>query len=71
MKKRTMKMNGNWEYQMQILNKRKKVIEISQTIDKVLFEWYSERGKQVPNWKSSKDPSWWTDYLNELKENEL
>ena len=64
-------MTGDWDYQMQILNKRKKMIEISQRIDKVLFEWYSERGKQVPNWKSPKDPPWWTDYLNKLKENEL
>jgi len=43
-----------------------RTIEISQKIDRALFEWYSERGKEVPNWKREKDPQWWTNYLREL-----
>ena len=41
-------------------------MEIAQTIDDALFEWYSERGLEVPNWKRQKDPQWWIDYLKEL-----
>ena len=51
---------------MQTLTKRMRTIEISQKIDRALFEWYSERGKEVPNWKREKDPQWWTNYLREL-----
>ncbi len=40
-------------------------MEIAQTIDKSLYEWYSERGKNVPKWKR-KDPDWWTEYLDSL-----
>jgi len=42
-------------------------METSQIIDSALFEWYSERGLEVPNWKMQKDPQWWIDYLEELK----
>ena len=41
-------------------------MEISQTIDKVLKEYYSEKGEDVPNWKLKKDPEWWIDYLRSL-----
>ena len=41
-------------------------METAQIIDDALFEWYSERGLEVPNWKRGKDPQWWIDYLNEL-----
>ena len=51
---------------MQTLTKRMKLIEISQTIDRTLFEYYSEKGMDVPNWKREKDPQWWTNYLREL-----
>lgn len=51
---------------MQTLTKRMKLIEISQTIDQALFEYYSEKGMDVPNWKRQKDPEWWTNYLREL-----
>ena len=51
---------------MQTLTKRKRNMEIAQTIDEVLFEYYSERGMEVPQWKRNKDPQWWIDYLNEL-----
>jgi len=43
-----------------------KNIEISRKIDQSLWEWYSERGLEVPNWRYKKDPQWWTDYLKEL-----
>jgi hypothetical protein len=45
-----------------------KRIEISEKIDIALWEWYSERGLEVPNWKMEKDPQWWIDYLKELEE---
>ena len=51
---------------MQTLTKRMKLIEISQTIDQALFEYYSEKGMDVPNWRRQKDPNWWTNYLREL-----
>ena len=51
---------------METLTKRMRIIEISQKIDQALFEYYSERGKDVPNWKRQKDPQWWTNYLREL-----
>ena len=41
-------------------------MEISEKIDQALFEWYSERGLEVPRWKQCKDPQWWLDYLEEL-----
>ena len=50
--------------------KRMKQIEISQIIDTALFEWYSERELEVPNWKTQKDPQWWIDYLNQLDNSE-
>ena len=55
-----------WQMHMQTLMKRKKNMEIAQTIDDALFEWYSERGLPVPKWKQKRDPDWWTEYLNEL-----
>ena len=51
---------------MQMLMKRKRSMEIAQTIDNALFEWYSERGLDVPQWRMKKDPDWWTEYLKEL-----
>jgi hypothetical protein len=55
-----------WKTHMRILTKRMRNIEISEKIDKALWEWYSERGMQVPNWKQKKDPDWWIRYLEEL-----
>ena len=40
-------------------------MEIAQTIDDALKEYYSEKGKPVPIWKK-KDPDWWISYLEEL-----
>ena len=51
---------------MQTLTKRKRNMEIAQTIDEALYQYYSERGLEVPQWKMQRDPQWWTDYLQEL-----
>lgn len=57
-----------WRTHMATLTKRMKTIEISEKIDRALYEWYSEKGMEVPNWKMQKDPQWWIDYLKELDE---
>ena len=41
-------------------------MEVAQIIDDALFEYYSEKGMEVPRWKTNKDPQWWIDYLKEL-----
>ena len=46
-----------------MLMKRKRNMEIAQTIDNALFEWYSERDLEVPQWRQKRDPDWWTEYL--------
>ena len=51
---------------MQMLMQKKRSMEIAQTIDDALFEYYSELGLPVPNWKRKKDPDWWRDYLKSL-----
>ena len=51
---------------MQTLMKRKKNLEIAQIIDDALFEYYSERGLEVPDWKMKRDPDWWINYLISL-----
>ena len=51
---------------METLTKRMRQIEIAEIIDKAIWEWYFERGKEVPNWKMQKDPDWWVKYLEEL-----
>ena len=55
-----------WKMYMQTLMKRKKNMEIAQTIDEVLFRFYSDNGMKVPEWKTQKDPEWWTEYLISL-----
>jgi len=55
-----------WTTHMQTLMKRKRNMEIAQTIDEVLEEYYSELGLPVPNWKRNRDPQWWIDYLRSL-----
>ena len=54
-----------WKTHMRTLMKRKRSMEIAQTIDKALEEYYSEKGLSVPEWKK-RDPQWWIDYLKEL-----
>ena len=42
-------------------------MEIAQTIDKALYEYYVvERGEEVPNWRYIKDSDWWIEYLKQL-----
>jgi len=50
---------------MLMLMKKKRNMEIAQTIDDALYEWYSEQGRDVPEWKR-KDPDWWREYLESL-----
>jgi|TARA_R100000455_G_C6149237_1_gene39149 hypothetical protein len=54
-----------WKTHMRMLMKRKRSMEIAQTIDKALEEYYSEKGLSVPEWKK-RNPQWWIDYLKEL-----
>ena len=54
-----------WKIHMRMLMKRKRSMEIAQTIDKALEEYYSEKGLSVPEWKK-RNPQWWIDYLKEL-----
>jgi hypothetical protein len=61
-------MDHIWSIRMQTLMKRKRNMEIAQIIDNALFEYYSERGLDVPNWKMKKDPDWWVEYLRSLDE---
>jgi hypothetical protein len=55
----------SWRIHMQMLTLRKRNMEIAQTIDEALEEWYSEQGRPVPQWKKEKY-SWWREYLIEL-----
>lgn len=59
-----------WTTHMKTLTRRMLMIEVAQKIDMALWEWYSERGLEVPNWKMDKDPEWWKDYLKELEEDD-
>tara|TARA_Y100000022_G_scaffold33775_1_gene27035 strand:- start:140 stop:370 length:231 start_codon:yes stop_codon:yes gene_type:complete len=55
-----------WKTRMQTLMRRKKNMEIAQIIDNALYEYYSEKGMDVPHWKCEKNPDWWTEYLISL-----
>ena len=55
----------SWKIHMQTLMRRKRNMEITQTIDDALFEWYSEQDRPVPQWKKEKY-SWWIEYLESL-----
>ena len=57
---------NTWKTHMQTLMKRKRNMEVKQIIDDALFEWYSERGLEVPQWKMQRNPEWWISYLNDL-----
>ena len=57
----------SWKIHMRTLMMRKKNMEIVQTIDEVLFRFYADKGMNVPEWKTKKDPDWWTEYLISLK----
>ncbi len=52
---------------MKMLTRRKKNLQIAQTIDDALHEYYViERGQEVPNWRYVKDQDWWQEYLIRL-----
>ena len=52
---------------MRTLMKRKRSMEIGQTIDEALYQYYVvERNEEVPNWRYIKDQDWWIEYLKEL-----
>lgn len=51
---------------MQTLTMRMKNMEIAQTIDEAINEWYSLHNLPVPDWKQKRDPDWWKDYLRSL-----
>ena len=56
-----------WQMHMKMLTQRKKSMEIAQTIDDALYQYYTvERGENVPNWRYIKDAEWWIDYLKSL-----
>jgi len=56
-----------WQMHMKMLTQRKKSMEIAQTIDDALYQYYVvERGEDVPNWRYIKDAQWWIDYLKSL-----
>ena len=55
----------SWTIHMQTLMKRKKNMEVAQIIDDALYEWYSEQGRPVPQWKKEKY-QWWSEYLISL-----
>ena len=59
-----------WKTHMETLMRRQRMIEIAEIIDEAIWRWYFEQGKEVPNWKSQKDPQWWIDYLRELDNSE-
>ena len=56
----------SWTMHMQTLMKRKRNMEIAQTIDEAISEWYSLHNLPVPDWKCKRDPDWWTEYLQTL-----
>tara|TARA_R100000030_G_scaffold69216_2_gene53044 strand:+ start:892 stop:1137 length:246 start_codon:yes stop_codon:yes gene_type:complete len=56
-----------WQIRMQTLMRRKRSMEIAQTIDEALYQYYVvERGEDVPNWRYIKDADWWIEYLKNL-----
>ena len=64
------KEDPTWKTRMQTLMRRKKSLQIAQTIDESLYQYYVvERGQKVPNWRYIKDHDWWIEYLKELNIN--
>ena len=56
-----------WQTRMQMLMKRKKNMEIEQTIDDALYQYYTvERGGEGSQLEIHKGPEWWIDYLISL-----
>ena len=56
-----------WQMHMQTLTRRKRSMEIAQTLNESLYQYYTaERGIPVPDWRTTKDPEWWVEYLKDL-----
>tara|TARA_B100001094_G_scaffold245484_1_gene241955 strand:- start:4966 stop:5196 length:231 start_codon:yes stop_codon:yes gene_type:complete len=56
-----------WQTHMKTLMQRKKSMEIAQTIDEALYQYYTvERELPVPNWRYIKDTDWWIQYLKDM-----
>tara|TARA_Y100000992_G_scaffold19178_1_gene11132 strand:- start:2 stop:232 length:231 start_codon:yes stop_codon:yes gene_type:complete len=56
-----------WKMHMQTLTRRKKNMEIGQTIDEALYQYYVvENNLPVPNWRYIKDQDWWLEYLKDM-----
>ena len=56
-----------WQTHMKTLTKMKRSLQIAQTIDEALYQYYVvERGEDVPNWRYIKDQDWWIEYLKSL-----
>ena len=56
----------SWRMHMLTLMQRKRNMEIAQTIEDSLKEYYDSIGKPVPKWRINRNPQWWTDYLISL-----
>ena len=56
----------SWTIHMQMLTKRKRSLQIAQTIDEAINEYYTLHELPVPKWRINRDPQWWTDYLISL-----
>ena len=41
-------------------------MEVKQIIDDALWDYYSEKCLEVPQWRMRRNPDWWIRYLNEL-----
>jgi len=55
-----------WQTYMQTLTKKTRYMEVKQIIDDALWEYYSEKGLEVPQWRMRRNPDWWTQYLIDL-----
>ena len=55
---------------MMILTQRMKTITIGDKVCQAISDWYFENGMPEPNWRVDKDPQWWLEYLNNLKDSE-
>lgn len=56
-----------WKTHMEMLTRRKRQIEIGETVRKSISDWYFENGLPEPNWRVNIDEE---NYPNELDETE-
>jgi hypothetical protein len=52
---------------MKILTQRMNQMVIGEKVRNAISDWYFENGKPEPLWYT-KDPDWWTNYLNDIGE---